>query len=53
MKTNLIFGAGLLILASPFAQAAKPVDPPPSGFPCCDLRSADRRFSDSNYLLQE
>lgn len=48
MNKKLAVCAGLLALVSPFAQADKPADPPPSGFLCCNLRSDGSWIGDSN-----
>lgn len=50
LNTKLAVCAGLFALASPFVQAAKPVDPPPNGCLCCNLRSDGSWISDSNYF---
>ncbi len=51
MKTKHVFFAGLLALASSLVHAGgKPIDPPPSGYLCCNLRSDGSWISDSNYF---
>lgn len=52
MQTNHLRFVRAAVLAgvSPLALAATPVEPPPSGYLCCNLRSDGSRISDSNYF---